>query len=104
MAEFIEKVKQGVGQGISIVSVKSREIIDSTKVKGQIGNLKHQVKSDIYELGNIVYTMFNNENIEIDRIKNKCVKIAELEKQRKEKEEELIQIHLNAKKNLGKKR
>ena len=102
MAELFENIKQGVGQGISIISVKSKEVIESIKLKGQIGTLRSQIKSDIYELGNIVYTMFKNDNLNIDRAKDKYLRITELEEQIKNKEEELNHIHLKAQEQLGK--
>ena len=102
MVEFFEKVKQGVSQGITIVTIKSKEAIETTKVKSQLATLRNQMKDAMYELGNIVYTMSNNDNYDLERIKNKCIAIGKLEKQIKDKENELDHIHTRAREELGK--
>ena len=101
MADFFDKVKQGVGKGITTVSVKSREMVETTRVKGQIATFQGQRKIAMEELGNIVYTMFIKGSIEEGRIKEKCDAIVAIDKQIKEKEEELTQIHLKAQEELG---
>jgi NADH pyrophosphatase NudC (nudix superfamily) len=102
VADFFERVKSGVSKGITTVSVKSKEAIESTKTKGQIGTLEGQKKSDLAELGNIVYTMFLKDSFDGQRIKEKCEAIRGLESQIKNKEEELREIHLKAQVALGK--
>ncbi|MBU1182089.1 MAG: zinc ribbon domain-containing protein [Proteobacteria bacterium] len=102
MTDFFEKVKQGVGKGITTVSVKSKEVIETTKIKGQIGTLQEQKKSDLEELGNIVYTMFLKDSFDMERVKEKCETIRGLGSQIKDKEVELRQTHLKAQEALGK--
>ena len=101
MADFFDKVKQGIGKGITTVSVKSKEAIENTKLKGQIGTLQEQKKSALEELGNIVYTMFLKGSFDEERFKGKCEAIAGIDRQIKEKEEELRQIHCKAEEALG---
>lgn len=102
MADFFDKVKQGVGKGLTTVSVKSKEMLETTKIKGQIGTLQEQKKDALEELGNIVYTMFLKGAFDEERIKGKCEVIVGLDSQTKDKEEELKQIHLKAEEALGK--
>lgn len=101
MADFFDKVKQGVGKGITTVSVRSKEMVETTRIKGQIGTFQGQRKIAIEELGNIVYTMFLKGGFDEERIKGKCEAIAGVDRQIKEKEEELTQIHLKAQQELG---
>lgn len=102
MADFFDKIKQGVGKGITTVSVKSKEVFETTKLKGQIGTLQGQKREALEELGNIVYNLFLKGGFDEERInKGKCEAIAGLDRQIKEKEEELRQIHLKAEEALG---
>jgi len=101
MADFFDKVKQGVGKGITTVSVRSKEMLETTRIKGQIGTFQEQKRVAIEELGNIVYTMFVKTGFDEERIKQKCEAIAGIDRQIKGKEEELTQIHLKAQQELG---
>lgn len=69
------------------VSIKTKEMIESTRVKGQIIILKDQKKSASEELRNIVFTMFLKDNFSMERIKEQYGKIKELDNQIKEKKE-----------------
>jgi hypothetical protein len=40
MADFCERVKQEIDKGITAISVKSKEVLESTNLKGQIGTLQ----------------------------------------------------------------
>lgn len=104
MKNFFEKIQKEIGKGIEKVSIKTKETIESTKIKGQIKILEEQKKSAIEELGNIVFMMFLKDNFDMEKIKEKCKNIKELNSQIKEKEEELRQIHLVAQEALGKPR
>ena len=101
MPDFFDKVKQGIGKGITTVSVKSKEALETTKLKGLIGKLQEQKESSLEELGNIVFTMFLKGKFDEKRIKEKCEIIRELDSRIKDKEEELKQIHLKAQEALG---
>ncbi len=101
MADFFDKVKEGVGKGLTTVSVKSKEMVETTKIKGHIGTFQGQRKLAIEELGNIVYTMHVKGALDEERIRGKCEAIAGIDKQIKEKEEELTQVHLKAQQELG---
>jgi NADH pyrophosphatase NudC (nudix superfamily) len=101
MADFFDKVKQGIGKGITTVSVKSKEALETTKLKGQIVTLQERKKSALEELGNIVFTMFLKGSFDEERIKGKCEIIRGLDSQIKEKEDELRQVHLKAQEALG---
>jgi hypothetical protein len=101
MTDFFDKVKQGIGKGITTVSVKSKEALETTKLKGLIGTLQERKKSSLEELGNIVFTMFLKGKFDEKRIKEKCEIIGELDSEIKEKEEELKQVHLKAQEALG---
>ena len=90
-----------MGKGITTVSVKSREIVETTRIRGQITTFQEQRENAIKELGNIVYKMFVKGGLEEERIKGKGEAVAEIDKQIKVKQEELTQIHLRAQEELG---
>jgi NADH pyrophosphatase NudC (nudix superfamily) len=102
MKDFFDKIKQNVNKTITNISIKSKETIKSTQVKGQIRILQEQKKNALEELGNIVYIMYLKNSLNMERIKERCEKIKELDSQIKEKEEELKQIHLKTEEALGK--
>ncbi len=101
MADFFEKVRREIDKGITTISAKSKEMLETTKLKSQIGTLQEQKRSALEELGNIVYVMFHKGAFDEERIKLKCEALAGLDKQIEEKDEELQRIHLEAKQTLG---
>lgn len=55
MAEFFEKLKQGLDRGITTVGVKSKQLIDTQKIKGQISSIEYKKREAFEELGEIIY-------------------------------------------------
>jgi hypothetical protein len=102
MGDLFQKVKQGIGKGIATAGVKSKELLETTKIKSQINGLEDQKKALLEELGNIVYTMFIKGGFDEERLKTKCSAVAALDDQIKQKEEELREVHLKAEEALGK--
>lgn len=101
MEEFFEKMKQSIGRGMVAVGAKSKAMIETTKIKGQIGTIQEKKRDSLEELGNIVYAMFRKGNLNEEKIKEKCLNIADLDKQIGEKEEELKQIYTETQEILG---
>ena len=102
MADLFQKVKQGIGKGVTTASVKSREVVETTKIKSQINRLQDQKKALLEELGSIVYTMSSKGNFDEERLKTKCSVIVGVDAQIRQKEEEMDQVHLKAQEALGK--
>lgn len=101
MDEFIDRLRQGIGKGITTVSAKSKEMLETTKIKGHIGALQDKKKISLEELGNIVYVMFRKGSLDEERIKSKCELISGLDAQITEKEDELKKIYLETQEALG---
>lgn len=101
MADFLDKMKQGINKGITTASVKSKEMIEVTRLKSQISTIQQQKSSAIEELGNIVYTMFLKNNFDELRQKEKCEAILRIDNQIKAVEDEIIQAQNKAKESLG---
>lgn len=102
MVDLLDKVKHGIDKGVNTVSIKSKELIDITRLKNQISALEEQVKKASRELGEAVYKMYLQEELDNTKIIDKCSDIASLETQVKEKEEELKQTRQKAQEAMGK--
>jgi NADH pyrophosphatase NudC (nudix superfamily) len=102
MGDFFQKVKQGIGKGVTTASVKSKEVLETTKTKSQINGLQEQKKALLEELGNNVYTMFLEGGFDEEGLKTKCPAIAALDGEIKSKEQELKEVHMKAQEALGK--
>lgn len=102
MADFFDKVKQGIGKGVNTVSVRSKEMVEVTKLKAEIDTLKRKKKDTIEELGNVVYAMLSRNNFDQARMMSKYEEIAGLDQQIRAKEEELQQLRVEAQTALGK--
>jgi NADH pyrophosphatase NudC (nudix superfamily) len=102
VADFFEKVKQRIDKGVTTVSVRSKEALEATRVKSQMSELQKRRTEALEELGNIVYTQFAKNQPDDERVRKRCSAIAELDRQIREKEEELRAIHVKAEEQLGK--
>lgn len=61
MADFLEKLKQGLDRSITTVGVKSKELIETQKVKGQISSIEQKKKKAFEELGEIIYSRYRTQ-------------------------------------------
>ncbi len=102
MPELFDKVKQSVEKGISAVSLKSREAVDSLKVKMQIETLTGEIQDATTALGEAVYQMSIQQNLDQEIIQQKCAAISLLKQQLQEKEAELEEIRVTTGTALGK--
>lgn len=102
MADFFDKLRQGVEKGVTTVSVKSKEMIEVTKLNSQIAEILKQKKEALGELGNIVYTMYLKSAFDEERLRDKSAFISALDEQIKQKKSELTEIHTKAQEALGK--
>ena len=97
MADFFDKVKYGVDRGFLTVSVKSRELFDTIKIKNHLGELRRKRRNALEDLGSSVYTMFQNgEGFDEEKVGTQCGMITELDIQIAEREAELRLIHVRA--------
>ena len=104
MTDFFDKVKQGVGKGVTTVSVKSKEMLEASKLDSQIADVQKQKKEALEEMGNITHTMLLKGAVDEERLRTKSAAITALDVQIKQKESELTEIHAKAQEALGKPR
>lgn len=91
MADFLEKLKKGVNDGAAIASIKSKNLIEITKLKNQISTLEGKKKDQIEELGAHYYRGYRSESLGTAEvritIKTVCEAIASIDASVREKEE-----------------
>jgi ribosomal protein L40E len=94
MADFFEKVKGGIDKGIKTVSSKGKELIETTKLKGEIKDVQNSIQSRFQALGKKVFEMINREALNEDELRAECKEIASLFKKITELEEAIKQVEL----------
>ena len=90
-------MKYGVDRGFLTVSVKSRELFDTIKIKNHLGELRRKKRNALEDLGSTIYGMFQNGRaFDEDKVGAQCKLITELDSQIAEREEELRLIRVRA--------
>lgn len=104
MAEFLDKLKKGIDKGLTTVTVKSKEMLETTQLRGQLRELQDQKRETLEELGNVVYTLFTQGTLDQEqgRVHEKCTALVTVDQKIREKEEEIRQVQLRAQQALGK--
>ena len=102
MSDLIDKFKEGLDKGMAVVSAKSKELLEATRLGAQIGRLADAKREALAELGSLVYAIYLAGEAELDaRILEQCAKIKEIEREIAEKEEELKEVKREAKRSMG---
>ena len=101
MADFLDKLKHGLGKGITTVTVKWKEMLDANRAKSQIADVDRQKKDALAELGTTVCTMLDGGRVDEDMLKAARTAIGRFDDQIKEKQEELARIHAEAQQALA---
>lgn len=87
--DFLESVKNAVGSAAQTVAKKSGEVVEFSKIKYAMYDVKGDIRRLKEEIGGAVYDSYKN-NAPLDEIvKEKCAKIEELSKQLHEYDEQL---------------
>ncbi|MFZ5997586.1 MAG: zinc-ribbon domain-containing protein [Nitrospirota bacterium] len=96
MADFFDKVRDGVDKGIKTVSSKSKEFIEVTRLRSQIKDADSQINAGYRDLGKKAYEMMNRGALASQELKGDCEKIAALYCQINELEEGIRKAELEA--------
>ena len=102
MPGFFDKVKESLEKGVNTVSTKSKELIDTTKLKGELGALEREKNEAITALGQMVHTTLQTGEFNIDKAKEMSDAIAKIEEKIKTKEAEIEAVHAKARDELDK--
>lgn len=101
MPDFFSRLKEGVAKGVTTVSVKGKEVMETTKVKTQISSLQEQIRSQQAELGQAVMPMILDGTIEDEALLARSQAIQSLEEQIRALEAQLDQIRAQSDQALG---
>lgn len=103
MADFFDKVQSSIDKGIKAVSSKSKEFLETTKLKGEIRDVEACIQNRFNALGKRVFEMLNREALNEEELRADCgeiaclfKKITELEKSIKRAEEEALKTRYGA--------
>lgn len=104
MADFLDKLKRGIDKGVTTVTVKSKEALETTQLRSQVKDLQEEKQRGLEELGNIVYTLYVQGKLEtaLERVRAKCATLVALDQKIRDKEDEIHRVQLKAQEALGK--
>jgi hypothetical protein len=107
MADFFDKLKQGLNKGVTTASVRSKEMLDANRLKSKIADCERQKKKALTELGKTIWrgttvcTMQDSGHHDEEALKVAHLAIASLDAQIAEKQQELARVHTEAEQALA---
>ncbi len=102
VADLWQDVKKSVDKLTTTINVKSKEVVQVSKVKKEIDELKNKMQAHFPALGEVTYHMYREGNIDQGKIDEVCREIAALDEQIKQKENELKRIYRDSQEARGK--
>jgi len=96
MADFFEKIASGIDKGIKAVSSKGKELIESTKLKGEIKDVQNSIQIKFQALGKKVFEMHNRGTLNEEELRADYGEITSLFKKITELEEAIKKAELEA--------
>ncbi len=96
MGDFFEKITGSIDKGIKTVTSKSKELIETTKLKGEIKEVEASVQTRFQGLGKKVFEMLNRGALNEDELRVDCKEITSLFKKITELENLIKQVELEA--------
>jgi transposase len=96
MADFFSKARDSVRKGMSTATTKSKELVETQRLKGQISKLAEERKAALQELGSLVFEMSERGDFDRDAIRTKCEAITGIGERTKEYEKQLEEVHQKA--------
>jgi NADH pyrophosphatase NudC (nudix superfamily) len=103
VADFLDKLKKGLDKGITTVSVKSKEVLETTQLRNRLTTLQKEKREGFAELGSIVYTSYLQGRLEetLMQMQDKCKPLAVLDEKIRETEADIAKVHMKAQQALG---
>jgi hypothetical protein len=96
MADIFDKIAGGIDKGIKTVSSKSRELIETSKLRGEIRDVRDLIQNKFQALGKKVFEMINKGTLNEEDIRTDSSEIAALYKKITDIEEQMKKIELEA--------
>lgn len=96
MTDFFDKITGNIDKGIKAVSSKGKELIETTKLKGEIKDVQNLVHTKFQNLGKKVFEMLNRGALNEDEIKADYNEISSLFKKITELEDAIKKVEIEA--------
>ena len=77
MADLLGKITGGIDRGIRTISSKSKEIIEVTRLKGELKEIDATLQMKFNAVGKMVFQMINSGNLNENDISIECRKISD---------------------------
>ena len=103
MPEFLDRLKKGIDRGVTTVAVRSKELLETTQLRGQLGRLQEERQRSLEELGSVVYTLTSQDRLQADleRVRAKCAAVTQIDTQIRATEDELRRVQTAASQAVG---
>jgi RNA polymerase subunit RPABC4/transcription elongation factor Spt4 len=96
MADIFEKIKDSIDRGVKTVSSRGKELIETSKLKGEIKDIQDIIDRKFHALGKSVFEMLNRGSLNEEELMVDCHEIRSLFKKIVELEEALKKVELEA--------
>ncbi|GEM_PF-3256068 len=94
---LLKKLGNTLDQGIKTIGSKSKEFVETTRLKGEIKDIEKAIQEQYSDLGKKIFEMFNKENFSEDELRTDSEVITNLYKKINEIKETLSQIDASTK-------
>lgn len=94
--------KDGVGKGLRVLNIRSKEAYDTLRIKNSVRQLERRKRQAIYDMGAALYRTYKHTGKVVEEtVAAKSADIDKIESEIDERRQELENVHLNAEKALG---
>lgn len=100
--DLLTMFRDGVGRGLRVLNIRSREAYDTVRIKNSVRQLESRKRQAIYDMGATVYRTYKHTGKVVeDTVAAKSAEIDKIESAIEERRRELELVHSNAAKALG---
>jgi hypothetical protein len=100
--DLLTVFKDGIGRGLRVLNIRSKEAYDTLRIKNTIRQLDRRRREAVYDMGAAVYRTFKHTGKVVeDTVSARCGDIDKIEAEIEEWREKLRLVHVNARKALG---
>jgi hypothetical protein len=96
MTLFFDKVKHGFSKGMTTVSIRSKELLDTNRLNSQIAECERQKREAQAELGKTVCGMLEAGSVDVNALKEAHTAIGRFDVRLDEVHRELARVHAEA--------
>lgn len=92
MADFLSRLKKGIDKGTAVVSAKSNTLIETGKLKSEIGTVRKLKNESLLQLGQKVYEDGKAGTFTIESVESLITAIADAEAKVTDLEAKIVKI------------